>query len=108
MSLVAERYKQMISNKLDIRRHQIMPMGEYFQTSQGGDGHGQHKQTERTGEELNLDVNGFSYNLLRMRPPQHVIEEQARRVGIHSLILRNKLAAECQARHQATFLYARR
>ena len=56
---------------------------------------------KRTGEELDLDVNGFSYDPLHnlgMRPLQHVTEEQARKVGMHSLVPRNKLVAERQDR----------
>ena len=36
----------------------------------------------------------------------HGAEEQARKVGMHSLVPRNKLVAERQDRHQATFLKA--
>ena len=94
MLLVAQRGEQTVSDELNVLAHQLRV-------------HANQGNREGIGQKLLLDGNSVGDDLLdrlRVRTTAKVAEEQAREVGVHTLITADEFVGERQTRHEPTLL----
>jgi hypothetical protein len=92
--LVTESDKQVVGDKLDVLAHQ-------------GGVHADERDGECVGEELLLDDDGFGDDAadgVGVGTLAKVREEEASKVGVHTLITRDELVRERETRHQSALL----